>query len=178
MRSDWLPKGEMLHVLAALTPPNRLACEISLATGLRIGDVLNMRSDKLMQRMTVRELKTGKTRRIRLPVELLDRCHAIKGKIYVFEGRTDYKKHRSRAAVYKDIKRAAKAFRLDKRLQVSPHSLRKVWAVEQLRAYGGNVAKVQQLLKHESEAVTMLYCMADALTAAKIGRKGGATCKG
>lgn len=164
-----MPKGELQHVLAALTPANRLACEISLATGLRIGDVLNMRSDKLAERMTVRELKTGKNRRVRLPKELLDRCTAAAGKIYVFEHRTDHRRHRSRAAVYKDIKRAARLFRLDKRLQISPHSVRKVWAVEQLRQYGGDVRKVQQLLNHNSEAVTMLYCMADALTVAKLG---------
>ena len=35
MRSEWIEKGEMEHVLAALMPENRLACEISLATGLR-----------------------------------------------------------------------------------------------------------------------------------------------
>ena len=172
MRSDWIPKGEMAHVLAALTPPNRLACEVSMATGLRIGDVLNMRTDRLAQRMTVRELKTGKTRRVRLPRELYERYLSMAGKIYVFEGRTNYKKPRTRSAVYKDIKRAAKAFRMDKRLQVSPHSIRKVWAVEQLRTYGGDVKKVQQLLNHSDEAVTMLYVMADALTAAKLsGRK-------
>ena len=42
MRSDWIPKGEMSHILAALQPENRLACEVSLATGLRINDVLAM----------------------------------------------------------------------------------------------------------------------------------------
>lgn len=172
LRSDYIPLGEMQHVLAALTPANRLVCEVSLMTGLRLGDVLNMRSARLAERMTIRELKTGKSRRVRIPVELLNRMHAIKGKIYVFEGRTDPKKHRSRAAVYKDIKRAAKLFRLDKRLQVSPHSLRKIWSVEQLRRHGGNIHKVQELLQHENEAVTMLYAMADALTAAKLSKRG------
>lgn len=171
MRSDWLPRGEVAHVLAALTPPNRLACEVSMATGLRISDVLNMRSARLAQRMSIRELKTGKTRRVTLPVELYERCLSQRGKIYVFEGRTDYRKPRTRAAVYKDLKRAARAFRLPTKLQLSPHSLRKVWSVEQLKRTGGNIGKVRQLLGHSDEAVTLIYCMADELTARKMGVK-------
>lgn len=171
MRSDYLLRGELVHVLAALMPENRLACEISLATGLRISDVLNIRSEQLSERFSVRELKTGKRRHVRLPSELLDRAHAIKGKIYVFEGRMNYRKPRSRQAVYKDLKRAAALFRIDKKLQISPHSMRKVWSVEQLKRYGGNVAKVQQLLNHNDEAVTMLYVMSDVLTERKLHGK-------
>lgn len=171
LRSDYLLRGEIVHVLAALMPENRLACEISLATGLRISDVLNIRSDQLSERFSVRELKTGKRRLVRLPSELLDRAHAIKGKIYVFEGRTNHRKPRSRQAVYKDLKRAAALFRIDKKLQISPHSMRKVWSVEQLKRYGGNVAKVQQLLNHSDEAVTMLYVMSDVLTERKLHGK-------
>ena len=171
LRSDYRLRGELVHVLAALMPENRLACEISLATGLRISDVLNIRSEQLSERFSVRELKTGKRRLVRLPAELLDRAHAIKGKIYVFEGRLNHRKPRSRQAVYKDLKRAATLFRIDKKLQISPHSMRKVWSVEQLKRYGGNVAKVQQLLNHNDEAVTMLYVMSDVLTERKLHGK-------
>ena len=164
-------KGELVHVLAALMPENRLACEVSLATGLRISDVLNMRSEQLADRMSIRELKTGKRRLVRIPSKLLDRMHSCKGKIYVFEGRNDYRKHRTRQAVYKDLKRAAALFRLDKKLQISPHSMRKVWSVEKLRQYGGDIAKVKKLLNHEDEAVTILYVMADALTERKLNGK-------
>ena len=63
MRSEWIPKGDFEHILAALSPENRLACEVSLATGLRIGDVLALTPEKVRkQRFTVREQKTGKTR--------------------------------------------------------------------------------------------------------------------
>lgn len=171
LRSDYILKGELQHLLAALMPENRLACEVSLATGLRISDVLNMRSEQLGERMSVRELKTGKRRCVRIPRELLDRMHAVKGKIYVFEGRTNYRKPRTRQAVYKDLKRAAALFRIDKKLQISPHSARKVWSVEKLKQYGGNVGKVQQLLNHSDEAVTLLYVMADVLTERKLHGK-------
>ena len=80
MRTQWVPQGEIVHVLAALQPKNRLACEISLATGLRINDVLALKPDQIKkQRFTVREEKTGKTRSIYLPKELQDRAFACSG---------------------------------------------------------------------------------------------------
>ena len=62
VRTDWVWREEMSHILAALTPPNRLACEISMTTGLRISDVLSKRTEQVLQskdgRLTVRESKT------------------------------------------------------------------------------------------------------------------------
>lgn len=168
MRADYIAREEMRHVLAALTPPNRLACEISLATGLRLSDVLNLRSDRLAERMTVRELKTGKNRRIRLPRELYLRAKAMAGKVFVFEGRLAQDQHRSRQAVWKDLRRAADLFRLPAKLHLSPHSARKVYAVEEYHKTG-SLERVQALLQHENEAVTMIYAMADEMTARKLG---------
>ncbi len=170
-RTDYIHRQELQHLLAALTAPNRLAMELSLATGLRIGDVLNMRTQALVGasdgRLTIRELKTGKNRRIRVPSELQRRALGMAGRVYIFEGRTDYRKHRTRQAVYKDIKRIARMFRL--RCNIAPHTARKVFAVEQYKR-DGNLARVQRLLNHSSEAITMLYAMADELTARRIGK--------
>lgn len=153
--------------MAALTPQNRLACEVSIATGLRIGDVLELTTEKVKQgRFTVREGKTGKARRVRLPKDLQARILSMAGHVYAFESRTDGHKHRTRQAVYKDIRRAAKAFRLSE--HVSPHSLRKVYAVDQYHKTG-DIKRVQGLLNHSTEAVTMIYAMADALTARRLG---------
>ena len=55
--------------------------------------------------------------------------------------------------------RAAKAFRVQ--VHLAPHSLRKVYAVEAYRRSGGDLAKVKRLLNHDSEAVTMIYALAD-----------------
>lgn len=164
MRTDYILKTELEHLLAALMPENRLALEISMNTGLRISDVLNLRTESVRDasegRLTVRELKTGKTRRVRLPVELQRRALAFAGKVFVFEGRNDWKKPRTRQAVFKDLKRIARAFRLE--LNVAPHSARKVYAVEQFKR-DGNLKRVQRLLNHDSEHVTMLYALADQL---------------
>lgn len=168
MRTDYLDPAEMQHVLAALTPPNRLAVEVSMATGLRIGDVLQLRTEQIEissdGRLTVREQKTGKTRRVRIPVELHQRALRMAGRRWVFEGRLDERRHRTRQAVHKDLVRAAKLFRAHG--VIAPHSARKIWAVGQLRRTG-SIAKVQELLQHSSEAVTMVYALADELTRRK-----------
>lgn len=163
MRSEWI-KGEIMsHILAALTYENRLACEVSLFTGLRIGDVLSLRSGKLFDyngRFTIREQKTGKPRRVYLPADLRERLRDNAGRYFVFEHRTDPRKHRTRQAVFKDLKRAARAFRVHE--NVAPHSLRKMYAVEWF-AKSGSIKKVQNLLNHSDEAVTMLYALADCV---------------
>lgn len=170
MRSAYYPKKEIEHLLAALMPQNRLACEISLQTGLRINDVLSLRTAAVMQgeKFSIKEQKTGKVKRVRLSKDLLERCRNMSGNFYVFEHRLNSRKHRTRQAVYKDLKRIASIFRIKE--NVVPHSLRKVYAVEQYNKSGGNIEKVRKLLNHSDEAVTIIYAMADVLNKRKKGK--------
>lgn len=164
MRADWVHTDSLKHILAALMPANRLAIETSLATGLRIDDVLHLRSkDLLRERFTIHEMKTGKARRLRLPQKLRDDLLAQAGRWWVFEGRCDPRKPRTRQAVWKDLHRACQLFRI-KNLTISPHTARKIYAVSQYQKQG-SLAKVQRLLNHSNEAVTMIYAMADEMTA-------------
>ncbi len=162
-RAAYINDDVLSHILAALTRPNRLAVIVSATTGLRIGDVLNIRTCQLSERFTVTEQKTGKHKLVRLSPKLLDELLGIAGKVYVFENRCDYRKHRTRQAVYKDIRRAARLFRLSG--TVSPHSVRKLYAVREYKRTG-SIAAVRQLLNHSSEAVTMVYALADELATA------------
>lgn len=165
IRAEYINNDILSHILAALTPQNRLAILTSLATGLRIGDVLALKScDLKRDRFTIKEEKTGKSRRIRLPNDLRNDLLSQAGRFYVFEHRNDVQKHRTRQAVYKDIKRAAKLFRV--KINVSPHSARKIYAVEKYHKYG-SIKKVQALLNHSNEAVTMVYALADEITRRK-----------
>lgn len=164
MRSQWVSTDILEHILAALMPENRLACEISLATGLRIGDVLRLKPEQVRpdrSRFTIKEEKTGKNRTCYLPLELRERAYDNSGRYWVFEHRTNPLKRRTRQAIFKDLRRAAKAFRV--REHVSPHSLRKAFAVEYFNKCGGNLKKVQHLLNHSNEAVTMIYAMANVI---------------
>lgn len=166
VRSEWVKPEYFNLLLTALMPENRLALLVSEATGLRIGDVLKLRPEDIRtQRPFVHEQKTGKTRRVYFPTVLWKEMSSIAGAFYVFEGRTDSRKHRTRQAVYKDLRRVAALYRIDGKkidAHLSPHSARKIFAVEV--AKDGGVAGVQKELKHVSEGVAMLYAMADVLT--------------
>lgn len=166
MRTDYLLRKEMDHVLAALTPSNRLVCQVCLHTGLRVGDVLALRTEQLKRQFWVVEAKTGKRRRVNLTDDLLGRIQAQAGPTWAFPG-TKPGKHRTRQAVWADVKRAAKAFRI--KANVAPHSFRKIYAVE-LMSQCGDVKRVQRALNHSDYATTMIYIMAAELLEAKRAR--------
>lgn len=158
----------MEHVFAALTPGNRLACRVAVHTGLRIGDVLSIPTSKLGRQFWIKERKTGKRRRVNLPQGLVDDLKSQAGPTWVFTSPRDLNKHRTRQAVWHDVKRAAKAFRMPQNVGV--HSLRKRYAVEQLERSGGNFERVRKLLNHRDMAVTMIYAMSYQLYLAKYGK--------
>lgn len=163
MRTDYIDQDALQLILGALMPANALACRVSLATGLRIGDVLRLRADQIRkQRFTIREEKTGKSRRIYLPKRLWRELQANAGEIWVFPGR-DPMKHRTRQAVWCDLKRAQKFFRIS--ANIGAHSMRKIAAVELFKKTGDLFA-VQEFLNHDRETTTMIYALADAMSKA------------
>lgn len=170
MRTEYLLEREVERVLAALMPSNRLVMRVCLHTGLRIGDVLALRSEQLASRMWVTEAKTGKRKQVGLPGPLLDDLKAHAGPVFVFPSRCNPNAHRTRQTVWKDVKRAAKAFRLPQ--NVAPHSFRKVYAVELLNRYG-DLERVRRALNHSSDLVTVIYAMADVSLRAKYKRRRG-----
>lgn len=167
MRSAYYDKDNIAVILSLLTPSNALALEVSLYTGLRITDVLNLKTSVISERFTVQEQKTGKRRVVRLSRSLVDRCVKAGGSVFVFPNRLNGRKPRTRQAVFKDLKRACGLLRV--RENLTPHSMRKIYAVEEYKKYG-SIAKVMKLLNHDNEAVTMLYCMADQLKE-RMGKK-------
>ena len=168
MKTEYLLHREVEHVLAALMPVNRVVMRVCIHTGLRVGDVLSLRTDQIAPRFWVTEQKTKKRRIVGLPADLLADMRKIAGKKYVFENSNDPERHRTRQAVWKDVKRAARAFRLPQ--NVAPHSARKVYAVDLLAKYG-DIAKVQRALNHSGPSVTMIYAMADQLYRQKYHKK-------
>lgn len=163
MRTEYLLEQEVERVLAALMPSNRLVMRVILHTGLRISDVLALRPSDLAPHAWITERKTGKRRMVGFPADLLVDLRKNAGENWVFPGRNP-DKHRSRQAVWYDVKRAAKAFRLPQ--NIGTHSGRKVYAVELMNKYG-DIGRVQRILRHSSPAVTAIYAMADALLAQK-----------
>lgn len=167
MRADWLDDRRISLLLTAMMPYNRLAMQTALATGLRIDDVLSLKTVKLAARMTVTEKKTRKHRRIYIPANILSLLQQYAGRIWVFPGRLSPLKHRTRQAVYKDLRRAARLYRIDGRPvkeHVSPHTARKIYAVKDLQAHHGDLRRVQRDLVHSDPTITALYAYADRMT--------------
>lgn len=168
MKTEYLLRQQVGHVLAALTPQNRTIVKVCLHTGLRVGDVVRLRTQDIALQFTVTEAKTKKRRKVGLTAALLAEIKGQAGDFWAFAGR-DPEKHKTRQAVWYDVKRASKAFRLPQNVGV--HSFRKVYAVELLEKYG-DLGRVQRALNHSGVEVTMVYAMADRLLAAK-GKKRG-----
>lgn len=167
MTTEYLLNKEVQHVLAALMPQNRLIIETVLHTGLRISDVLELRTADLKPSMWVVERKTGKKHRCGLPKGLLERILRQSGPVWAFPGRRAGT-HKTRQAVWADVKRAAKAFRLPQ--NIATHSFRKVYAVELLAKYG-DLLRVQRAMGHSAPSITVIYAMADRLLEAKMSNR-------
>lgn len=170
MKTEYLLEREVDNVLAALTPENALVMRVALHTGLRIGDVLRLKTAQLAPRFWVTESKTGKRRQVGLPQPLLSDILKTAAAEWAFPGRNG-RKPRSRQAVWKDVKRAAKALRLPQ--NVAPHSARKVFAVDLLQKYG-DIERVRRALNHSSTAVTLVYALADKQLESKSRRRRAA----
>lgn len=166
MTTEYLLQREVDQVLDLLTVENRLVMRVLLHTGLRIGDVLIWKPEQLKPNFWITEQKTGKRRQVGLPEPLLSDLRSSAGREWVFPG-ADPRKHRTRQAVWKDVKRAAAAARLT--ANAAPHSARKVYAVELLQRYG-DIDRVRRALNHGGLEVTLIYAMADKRLRAK-GRR-------
>lgn len=167
MRTEYLLKKEVELVLGLLTYENRLLARLLLHTGLRVGDALALRPEQLKPNFWITEQKTGKRRQVGIPEPLLSDLLDNSGAVWVFPG-TDPQKPRSRQALWKDVKRAARACRLT--ANAAPHSLRKVYAVELLERYG-DIDRVRRALNHGGIEVTLIYAMADKRLRAKGQRR-------
>ena len=133
----------MGHILAALMPANRTVVRVCMATGLRVSDVLELR--------------------IQWPAALYEEMERNAGRLWVFESRTDPKRHRTRQAVWKDIKRAEGVYKrskvIDRRQNIGTHTARKIAAVDAY--HKGGLPAAQRLLNHSDPLITRLYALAD-----------------
>lgn len=183
MVTDYLPEETFQQLLKCLMPANALVLQLMMDTGMRISDALSMRrpeswENDIGKKYTYTEQKTGKQRTVFVPRDWLAAaeryCAAVGPSVWVFPGR-DPAKHRTRQAVWKDLNRCAKLWRVNgKKLRrnIGTHSARKVYAVNALRraedaGEPNPIETVRVDMNHKDLAVTFLYAMADVITARK-----------
>lgn len=162
MRTDYLNPQLYNRLYACMTYENVLALRVALETGLRIDDVLSLRADQIRRRTICGVAhKTDKEFRKAVSADLAKRLVALtpnKGG-YIFPHRLDPLRHRTRQAVWENMKKAAR--QLGIKLNAAPHSARKTYAVEMFKDRG--LEQTQRELQHDRISTTMLYAFSDML---------------
>lgn len=166
MRTDYLNPQLYNRLYSCMTYENVLALRVSLETGLRIDDVLSLRASLIVRRTIcgIAE-KTGKPYRKTISADLAKRLAALtpnKGG-YIFPHRLDPMKHRTRQAVWSNMKKAAALMGV--KLNAAPHSARKTYAVEMFKDKG--LEQTQKELQHDRISTTMIYAFSDMLCGAE-----------
>jgi len=154
----YLTKEEVLRLFDAVgNPTHKLILELMYSAGLRVSEVVNMRSADLeIERGIgwVRRGKGGKDRPFIIAHCLKERLlthSAVCGGAYLFNGRHGHLTVRS---VQEIVKRAAHIAGIKK--NVHPHSLRHSFATH-LIENGYDVVAVQPLMGHSSAETTNTY---------------------
>ena len=160
MRADYVNPVIYQKIYHLLTYENALALRTSLETGLRISDVLKIKKTDLNGRtLDFIAQKTGKGGKKVLSADLARRLKQISGDNWIFEGRYGTKP-RTRQAVWKNVKKAARELHLEQNLSV--HSARKTYAVDVFHKRGLGAA--QKELQHDRIDNTMLYVFSDLIS--------------
>lgn len=140
-----------------LNMPYRLIYKLGTVTGLRISDIIAMKKTVLeIKEPTIKEQKTGKSRRIYIPKKLraeLKQYANNNTSEFIFEG---YGKsgHITRQSVHKAFKHAAERSNIN--LNIATHAMRKKYA-RTLYEKGKNLKYIQNKLNHKSISDTLLY---------------------
>ena len=162
MRTDYLNPQLYNRLYSCMTYENVLALRVSLETGLRIDDVLSLRASQIVRRTICGTAeKTDKPYRKAISADLAKRLTALtpnKGG-YIFPHRLDPMKHRTRQAVWGNMKKAA--VQMGVKLNAAPHSARKTYAVEMFKDKG--LEQTQKELQHDRISTTMIYAFSDVL---------------
>lgn len=163
MKSDYMKPENYNKLFVFMTYENTLVLRVSLETGMRIGDVLKMRPEDVKGR-TVRYIaeKTGKRGRAVISQDLAKRLKQVAGEWYIFPKRGNPREHRARQTVWKDVKKASAALRsvgVITTENVTPHSARKTFAVEDAERFG--LRHTQNALQHRDKSTTKLYAFSD-----------------
>jgi integrase len=157
MKSRFLEKNEIRKIREASTDEAFLPLLLSLETGLRIGDVVALRVSSVKpDGVHYVAKKTGKSGVAPISAELRRRLN--KSGRWLFPSPYKKGKHLTRQAVWSRIKSAGKRAGLDLE-GISPHAMRKVFAVELYRKKGFKA--VQTALQHNYSSTTEIYTFSD-----------------
>ena len=157
MKSRFLTEEEIKSLRAAFDELAFLPLVVSLETGLRVGDVVALKvSDVKPDGIHYKAQKTGKRGVATISANTRKRLNK-KGK-WLFPSPYKVGQHLTRQAVWARMKVAGKSCGVDLE-GLSPHSMRKVFAVELYRKKGFQAVK--EALQHSYSSSTEIYAFSD-----------------
>lgn len=172
MKARYLTEDELCAIFAQLDPDRALVFRVALQTGLRIGDVLKIRTRDVRHvgagafEIRYRAEKTKKEGRALVFGDVGKQMFALRDpkrrNAFLWPGKGK-NGHITRQTAWNWLKNAAKAAKIEIK-GVSPHSLRKNFAVGLRKSEGLDAA--QKALQHTDSAITAIYAFADVYSGA------------
>jgi integrase len=131
---------------------------LSLETGLRISDILKLKTKDVSILLRVRESKTKKWKTVKLSENLYTRlkAYASNSDNIVFKSLRKPGTHLNRSTYHRHLKRACMALKID----CSAHSARKLYAWN-IFELSENIFDVKNALQHEYITTTAAYLDVD-----------------
>lgn len=168
MTTDYITPQEADELIAALPIEHSCIVIAAAETGFRIGDLCKAKwsdYDLTERTLTLREEKTGKQRTVTVPPRLevalgSQRKRQSMFEVFMFPGKPYHPV--SRSTVWRWVVRTWEFLHKDDKRTISPHSFRKMYAVEQ-RKDGKELWEIQLDLNHERIDTTIKYAFADLL---------------
>jgi len=152
--------ADVERIVSCLHEQDKLIFRVSVESGLRISDVLNLRAWDLDKTINVREKKTKKHRVVTLSDELYECLKPLKAEairnndkeLYAFKSKNKRNKSIHRSTYHRHLKKVCGGVGVD----FSAHSARKLFAQE-LFASTGDIFLVQKALNHKFISDTCIY---------------------
>lgn len=164
MEAKYLTAVQLSALRSVMDDASWLLLWVMLETGLRVGDAVSLKRAQVRKDgIHYKAQKTGKRGIAPISAALYSALKGDGSQGYIFKGRQEGT-HLSRQAAWKRIKTAAARCGIDAE-GVSPHAMRKVFAVETFREKG--MQATREALQHSSKDTTEIYAYADWNTGEK-----------
>lgn len=137
---------------------NYILFVIGISTGLRISDILKLKKEDLLNtHVILRETKTKKQKRIRIPPsvrrEFVDYAKTLDTGDYVVKSRQGENSPIDRSTAYRILREAAEYVGLS---EIGTHTLRKTFGYH-FYHQTKDVAMLQEIFNHSSPHITLKY---------------------
>jgi integrase len=137
---------------------NYILFVMGINTGLRISDILKLKVGDLKgSHISMREMKTGKQKRIQITVALRREMkwyiEEMEDHEYLIKSRQGKNRPIGRSMAYKILSTTAAEFGLD---EIGTHTLRKTFGYH-MYMQTKNIALLMEIFNHSSERVTLRY---------------------